>query len=184
MARIVYGAITAGWALLMVLFSSQSYARQDMRHWLEGALSRTGFERYAAGMSFRYGGRTISIQELGLGGFSEFLLRKLAHLAEYAVLGALLLLLLHAVFRRGRWLAPAAIAIVFLFAVTDEIHQSYVQGRTPLPEDVMLDTLGACFGALLVLLALLASSARRARRTFPSPAPPLRAAGRQKEGPG
>lgn len=178
MAKLAYAAITLGWALVMVLFSSQTYAQQDLRPWLERVLTRAGFERYAADVSFRYGDVTVSVRELGLGGFAEFLLRKLAHLAEYAVLGALLLLLLYAVFRRGRWRTPTAIAVVFLFAVTDEIHQSFVEGRTPLPEDVLLDTLGACAGALLALLAL------RTRRGIPPPASPMREAGRQKERPG
>ncbi len=177
MAKLAYAAITLGWALIMVLFSSQAYAQQDLRPWLERVLSRAGFERYAAGVSFRYGELTVSIRELGLGGFAEFLLRKLAHLAEYAILGALLLLLLYAVFRRGRWLTPAAVAFVFLFAVTDEIHQSFVEGRTPLPEDVLLDTLGACIGALLVLMAL------RPRMRIATPLP-QQAAGGQKERPG
>ena len=178
MAKFAYAAVTLGWVLIMVLFSSQSYAQQDMRAWLERMLSRTGIERYAAGVSFRYGDLTVSIRELGLGGFAEFVLRKLAHLAEYAVLGTLLLLLLYAVFRRGRWLTPTAIAIVFLFAVTDEIHQSFVEGRTPLPEDVLIDTLGACFGALFALLAL------RPRRGIPPPSPLMQPVGRQKERPG
>lgn len=174
MAKFAYAAVTLGWALVMALFSSQTYAQQDLRPWLERVLSRTGFERYAAGVSFRYGDLTVSIRELGLGGFAEFLLRKLAHLAEYAVLGALLLLLLYAVFRGGRWLTPAAIAAVFLFAVTDEIRQSYVEGRTPLPEDVLLDTVGACFGSLFALLILLKL---RPRRGIPPPSPPMRAGG-------
>jgi len=171
MAKFVYGVVTLGWVLIMVMFSSQPYARQDLRPWLEQALSRAGIERYAAGISFRYGDLIVSIRELGPGGFAEFMLRKLAHLTEYAILGALLLLLLYAVFRRGRWLTPTAVATVFLFAVSDEWHQSFVAGRTPLPEDVMIDTLGACIGALLVVLTL------RMRKGISPPA--LRTAGGQ-----
>ena len=169
MAKIVYGAVTLGWMLIMALFSSQPYERQDIRPWLERALSRTGLERIADGIAFRYGHTVVSVRELGLGGFAEFMVRKLAHLTEYAVLGCLLLFLLSAMFRRGRWLVPAVVALIFVFATMDEFHQSFVQGRTALPEDVLLDTLGACIGVLLALPALHSTKE----------APPLAGGGRK-----
>ncbi len=73
----------------------------------------------------------------GLGGW-DLVLRKIAHAAEYAVLGALLQRAL------GRpWLA---FALGALYAISDEIHQSFVPGRQGSPLDVALDTAGVMVG--------------------------------------
>ena len=76
----------------------------------------------------------------GLGGW-DLVLRKLAHAAEYAVLGALLL----------RATARPSIAFVLgsVYAVSDELHQAFVPGRAGSPLDVALDTVGVAVGILL-----------------------------------
>ena len=72
----------------------------------------------------------------------DTVLRKLAHLAEYAVLGALL----YRALRRE----PAAIALGSLYAVTDEVHQAFVSGRHGSPLDWLIDTIGVVAGVLLL----------------------------------
>jgi VanZ family protein len=76
----------------------------------------------------------------GLGGW-DVVLRKLAHLAEYAVLGALL----YRAVRRE----PLAALIGSAYAVTDEIHQTFVGGRHGSPVDWLLDTAGVVAGTVL-----------------------------------
>jgi VanZ family protein len=49
--------------------------------------------------------------------------------------------------------ALIAIAIVFLYASSDEIHQIFVPTRTALVSDVLIDTTGA-IGGMLLLWAL------------------------------
>jgi VanZ family protein len=71
----------------------------------------------------------------------DTILRKLAHLAEYAILGALLC---RALRRPG-----LAIFAAILYAVSDEIHQTFVEGRVGAPLDVGIDALGAAIGVLL-----------------------------------
>jgi VanZ family protein len=84
-----------------------------------------------------------SIPDLGTGlGGWDLLLRKLAHAAEYAVLGFLLARAL------GRELPAAAIGIAY--AVTDEIHQSFVAGRQGAPRDVLVDAAGVLVGVYLL----------------------------------
>jgi VanZ family protein len=73
----------------------------------------------------------------GLGGW-DLLLRKLAHVAEYAVLGLLLLRAL------GRELPAVAIGIAY--AVTDEVHQTFVGGRHGAAYDVVIDAVGVLLG--------------------------------------
>ncbi len=73
----------------------------------------------------------------------DTILRKVAHLAEYAVLGVLL----DRALRRPQLVA--AVALAGLYAVTDEVHQLFVKGRHGSPLDVGIDTLGALLGVLL-----------------------------------
>ena len=72
---------------------------------------------------------------------------KLAHLAEYGILG---LLVARAVTQRGgplvdrRTLLP--LLAIALYAVSDELHQAFVPDRTPAVTDVAIDTLGGLLG--------------------------------------
>jgi VanZ family protein len=83
-----------------------------------------------------------SIPSLGTGlGVWDTVLRKAGHMTEFAILGALLLRAL------GREL-PAFVAGV-AYAVTDEVHQHFVEGRQASPLDVALDGIGVAIGILL-----------------------------------
>jgi peptidoglycan/LPS O-acetylase OafA/YrhL len=67
------------------------------------------------------------------------------HLAEYTVLGALVMLALRHQPRRLA-LVLVALAACSLYGVTDELHQAFVPGRTPDVLDWATDTLGAALG--------------------------------------
>ena len=71
----------------------------------------------------------------------DLVLRKLAHMAEYAVL-ALLLLRATGSYAWGFGLAVA-------YACTDEFHQTFVRGRHGSPVDVGIDAVGALVGLAL-----------------------------------
>jgi VanZ family protein len=76
----------------------------------------------------------------GLGGW-DLALRKLAHAAEYAVLGALLV--------RATGRSGLAFALGTLYAASDEIHQTFVPGRMGSPVDVAIDAIGVVSGVVL-----------------------------------
>lgn len=77
----------------------------------------------------------------------HFLVRKAGHLTEYGVLA---LLVLNALRRSRLPGAPVhawrtfgwALLITAAYAATDEIHQSFVPGRTGAISDVLIDTTG------------------------------------------
>ena len=88
--------------------------------------------------------------------FIQFLLRKIAHIIEYAVLAVLLC---NAIVRRlAKFSALALIArsvfISLIYAAFDEWHQSWSAGRTGSLMDVSIDTVGALFGAIFFLWIL------------------------------
>jgi VanZ family protein len=90
-----------------------------------------------------------SIPDLGTGlGTWDLVLRKIAHAAEYAVLGFLLLRAI------GNELAGLAGGIAY--AISDEIHQSFVPGRQAAVRDVLVDAAGVAVG-VYVAPRLLAS---------------------------
>jgi VanZ family protein len=76
----------------------------------------------------------------GLGGW-DLVLRKIAHAAEYAVLGALLV--------RATGRTGLAFALGALYAVSDELHQAFVPGRLGSPIDVAIDAAGVAVGIAL-----------------------------------
>jgi VanZ family protein len=75
--------------------------------------------------------------------------RKIVHMAEYALLFLLWWRALRTVVPGGRAIA-FALAIAVGYAVTDEYHQSFVDGRNGNPIDVAIDTVGASLAAFVV----------------------------------
>ena len=84
-----------------------------------------------------------------------FLVRKTAHFTEYAILGSLFFFNLRNT-PLGLIKHPLATSILFsfLYACTDEIHQIFVPGRSAQFRDVLIDTLGASFGAIITYLII------------------------------
>jgi VanZ family protein len=78
----------------------------------------------------------------GLGAW-DTVLRKGAHITEYAVLGALL-------YRALEREAPA-LAAGIAYAATDELHQHFVRGRHAAAVDVAIDAVGVALGMLIWL---------------------------------
>lgn len=70
--------------------------------------------------------------------------RKFAHFSEFAVATVVCFCALRQIWRRGHWLKAALIAgaVCIGYACLDEIHQSFVPGRTPSVYDVMIDSAG------------------------------------------
>jgi VanZ family protein len=83
-----------------------------------------------------------SVPSLGTGlGTWDLVLRKLAHVSEYALLGLLL--------TRAARRPVVAVVLAAAYAVTDEVHQTFVEGRHGAPLDVAIDTVGAIVGVLV-----------------------------------
>ena len=77
----------------------------------------------------------------------EFLIRKAAHMTEYAIL---FLLYCHALRVSGvKHAALTALLMSAAYAASDEFHQSFTNGRGPSPIDVCIDTAGASIALLL-----------------------------------
>jgi VanZ family protein len=83
--------------------------------------------------------------------------RVVAHFGEYALLAALWVWALAPLLGRRALLVAAAIA--FVYALSDEYHQSFIEGRDADPLDVLVDAAG-----IAVAVSLLAASRPAWRR--------------------
>ncbi len=115
------------WMCFIFWMSTETFSSENTFSWTEVLL--------------RFLAPNISAQEMV---FIHGLIRKAAHVIEYFVLG----LLLFRTFRgrstllwNWRW-SFFAVIVVFLWAASDEFHQSFVSTRTASAVDVGIDTAG------------------------------------------
>jgi VanZ family protein len=85
---------------------------------------------------------SVSDLGTGLGGLGtwDLVLRKIAHAAEFALLGLLLARAVHD--------DRTAFALGAAYAVSDEVHQHFVPGRVGAWYDVVVDAVGVALGVL------------------------------------
>lgn len=85
-------------------------------------------------------------------GNMETVIRKAAHMVEYAVLGIAVAFPGYIYGKRRRRLIIWSEVICLMYAATDEFHQLYVLGRSGQVSDVIIDGIGALIGCFLFLL--------------------------------
>jgi len=88
----------------------------------------------------------------------NFLLRKTAHLSEYAIFA---MILYHSIKPSGAqsWSRKSAFFALLasgIYSLTDEFHQMFVAGRHASLYDCLLDTTGAFLGLLVLSSVILA----------------------------
>jgi VanZ family protein len=79
-----------------------------------------------------------------------FFVRKGGHVAEYFILGLLVVYSLKKMAVK-RYI-PIALLICMLYAVSDEVHQAFVPGRGPAISDVLLDSAASAAGIAIAWL--------------------------------
>jgi len=84
----------------------------------------------------------------------EYVVRKLAHFSIYAVVGILLMGLLCTYEIENNKRILITVIVGMLYAVSDEIHQGFIPGRSPQFTDVLIDTFGVITGALCSMIIL------------------------------
>lgn len=134
----------------IIFYSSATpYEKQDIRP----QLSHLKFLYNIMGnfdfIHFHYDGHEVSIKALGIPGFTEFFIRKLSHFSIYLLL-AFFTTRLSKLYVKRYFLIGIISSIIY--AASDEFHQSFTADRTPLVQDVVIDSIGALFGACLFLI--------------------------------
>ena len=86
---------------------------------------------------------------------TERIIRKIAHFSIYTLIGFLLMALFSTYEKIKRKYQIYISAIIgILYAISDEIHQSFTPGRGPKITDVFIDSLGVFFGMAVILLII------------------------------
>lgn len=142
--------------MIIVLFisSSMTYEQQSQVSLLDRLLSSEPLRGLMSSISFTYAGSKVSISALGYSKFVEFFIRKGAHFGSYFLLGGSLFLGLQPKMKQKQMLLTGFFAWFSAtgYAAMDEFHQMLTGGRTPLFQDVMLDSAGALTACVLIML--------------------------------
>lgn len=129
------------WAVVIFWFSAQDGFRS-------GGLSGSITAKLAAILP-GWAGLSPEAREARIN-FLHHLVRKGAHMTEYAILGALLM---NAWTRQRRYAGAISAALAafcgLLYAASDEFHQLFVPGRAGRVTDVLIDFGGVLIGVLL-----------------------------------
>lgn len=153
--------------ILIALFvsSSMPYHDQTIVPELHALLPAHSSWAWLNQVDFHWADQHVSIQAMGLAGFTEFFLRKLAHFSIFLLFGAAAALGLRQHVIPGWLRVLLALLASTGVAALDEFHQMLTQDRSPLFQDVILDTIGALVGILLVglLTGLRTRRLKRAR---------------------
>lgn len=130
-----YYAPAVIWAAIILSASSPTLSSEHTGHWIQDFVTKVT-------------GSPLSPSTFAV---VNFTIRKLGHLTEYGVFGALAFRAFRGE-RRGwsmRW-AMAALASALLLASIDEWHQTFVPGRTGAITDVLLDISAAAIAQFLI----------------------------------
>ncbi len=133
---------------MIYLFSAQSGEQSGA---MSGSITAWVLTTFVPG----FGDFTPEKQEAFLA-TAGFLVRKLAHFSEYALLGFSLLLHIRQLQKKITVHIPWlwAWGIGTFYAATDEFHQGFVAGRGPSVRDVTIDSAGVIAGVGFLLTVL------------------------------
>jgi len=92
--------------------------------------------------------------------WKDFMVKKTAHLIEYAVLSILYFRAFKESGLERKNAAIVAIILCFVYGASDEIHQSFIPGREPRVRDTLIDAFGAGL-AMLGIWKLLPTAPKK-----------------------
>lgn len=139
--RLATGFLSVGWMAVIYWFSAlpaSESSRQSgsLAHWLAEVIRPQASEA----------------QLTQLAAWLDYPIRKTAHMTEYAVLGLLLFFFVRGWLRENRKNYIGAFALAVCYAVTDEVHQLFVPGRSGQASDVCVDAGGVLLGLFVIYL--------------------------------
>lgn len=93
----------------------------------------------------------------------EGIIRKIAHFSLYTLVGFLLMAICSTYNINEKIRIIISLLSGIVYAVSDEIHQMFIAGRTAKPTDVFIDTLGVILGIVIIMLILKIINIRNKR---------------------
>ena len=144
--RYLTTALTLGMMVLIFSFSTETAEKSDKT---SGAITqiivKIAFPDYES-----------YTEEMQIASFekTQHIVRKAAHYSEYTLLGLLIRLCFESWFGKKKGSFFISWGAGTLYAVTDEIHQLLIDGRSGQWTDVLIDSCGVITGVLIAILIL------------------------------
>jgi hypothetical protein len=130
-----------------------------MKKYLQKIISHRHFQKYEKYISLVlwlvaiYFLSSKSLEIFAATDIWAFIIRKLAHMFEFAVLTYLIFRILSQTEKRHvSWNLFWSFAFTVMYAISDEYHQSFITGRTGTYRDVIIDSVGGVIALWLIYL--------------------------------
>lgn len=128
------------WMITIFIFSGQ-----------KGTDSGNTSRRFTVAIIQFITGKSLSLDDPFVEGIQLFI-RKMAHFTIYAIGGFLIMNYSYTTNRNSKQKILCSIGFGGSYAITDEIHQFFVAGRSARILDVGIDTLGVITGVVIYLI--------------------------------
>lgn len=133
------------WMIIIFLLSNQK--AQDSKQLSNSFITKTIINIYEMKHGKITEEKKVEIKEN-----YSFIVRKAAHFTIYLVLGLLVSLVLIGKNLNIKQIIIYGVLICMAYAITDEIHQIFVSGRSGEIRDIIVDTCGSTVGILLNII--------------------------------
>lgn len=133
------------WMIIIFLLSNQK--AQDSKQLSNSFITKTIINIYEMKHGKITEEKKVEIKEN-----YSFIVRKTAHFTIYLVLGILVSLVLIGKNLNIKQIIIYGVLICMAYAITDEIHQIFVSGRSGEIRDIIVDTCGSSVGILLNII--------------------------------
>ncbi|MCA9765369.1 MAG: VanZ family protein [Carnobacterium sp.] len=162
------GYILLALIIMGILFysSSQPYEEQSITSTLDQLLAKEPMKNILSTIQLSYADSEISISALGYSKFVEFFIRKAAHFGIYFLLGLFWFLGLKNKITSVHLTVFISWLLATGYAAIDEFHQGITPNRTPLLQDIQLDSIGAATGIILAFLFLIFHKKNNKKRHY------------------
>ena len=86
---------------------------------------------------------------------SQFIVRKSAHFILFCLLSILCFIVIYEIKKSVKISTLVSFSITFIYACIDEIHQLFIPGRGSQIKDVLIDSIGAIIGLIVINLIFM-----------------------------
>ncbi len=141
MKKYVTGGLVIAWMIIIFLFSAQTATESSKT-------SQSVSYRIAKWQNDLFGQERTEEELLQQAEGMQLVIRKGAHMSEYALLALLLLFHLECYSFSKKKTILLALGCTVCYAATDEFHQLFVPGRAGRVTDVCIDSIGGLAGVI------------------------------------
>lgn len=140
--KIIFICLTFLWMAVIFYFSHQTGAKSSN---VSGKITETIVNWFVVDFdSLPLNEKDALLETYG------YIIRKMGHFTEFAVLSLCLFLAFMTFTDREYVIYPSVLGLSILYAISDEFHQSFISARVPALKDVLIDS----FGAMTMLLGI------------------------------